>query len=281
VELQRRLALKRRDTDGRTRVAATLTALLESRSELTRRVAADALFLDLREPGVRLSLTTALGREKAPAVKAALLRQLCYGPTAETERTAIALLGLPSAEAVRSQAVNCLGRGPPSEKAVNALRAALRSDTSPAVRGDACAALGALGVAAAIPDMARMLEVADVGSRCAAALAALGSAPAYAALESGLTEGLKRGRVPTQIVSALASLADRPFFVRHTVAPLFSRVVADRRLSWVARKRAASTLHHLDQRAKLRLLRRQYRDALDEGDGYVREEIDRLLADEP
>jgi hypothetical protein len=107
----------------------------------------------------------------------------------------------------------------------------------------------------------------------------VGTREAYRALATATTAALGKGRLPTQHVSALTSFSGRPFFEADRVVRLLSRAAADRRLSWVTRKRAVLELGRLEGSAgHLRRLREVYgRDKLGETDSYVAKAIERLL----
>ncbi len=278
-ELRQRLESWRAQPERQGKLVPTLLNLLESKQELRRLIAAELLFYDHREPRVVKALAQALGREKVPTVKATLLRQLCWNLTPEVERTALALLDRTGPEVLRAEAALCLGRGGRLTAAsVAGLREALRGDPAPAVRGNACAALGSARAKEAVAEMAAALTAPEVDWRCSMALAAVGTREAYLALVAGVEAAAKRGVMPTQHVSALASFAESPFFSKSGALALLSRVVGDRKLSWVARKRAVAELSRLGGKAELRKLRSGLEGEPDEADGYVKAELDRVLS---
>jgi HEAT repeat protein len=273
--LRQQRATKRQRSDGPERETRTLVNLLESKSELTRLVAADALYDSHSQPTVTAAARRAFVAERSPTVKSALLRLLCWTPTPEVEREALALLERTAPEQARVTAADCLARGKPSTVAVAALRAVLRDDPSPMVRGRACGVVGELRLGAAVPEMAALLAVPDADWRCAQALAAVGDAAAYRALLGAVAAALRRDRVPVPFVAALQSFDDRSFFERAATIDLLAKIVERRVLSWPVRQSAARALGTIGGKAQLRRLATLYVGELSEGDRKVREAIER------
>lgn len=263
--LRRRLLVKSRKRERRPKVVTTLANLLESRRELTRLVAADSLFPHHAEPAIVAATRRALALEKAPAVKAALLRQSCWRPTDWARAAALELLDPEEQPGVQAEAATCLGRiAGGADKArrvlvVRALVAALDGKRTAAVRASACAALGDLGAAEATAALAALLDEPDLAGRCAPALARLGTKDAYDALLGAARQGLAASRaLPTQLVSALAAFEGRPYVDREGLAQVLQEIAGQRAQSWVARRRAVDALTRLDSRARLDQLRRAY-----------------------
>jgi uncharacterized protein YjiS (DUF1127 family) len=290
--LKRRLKVKARTAERRAKVVTTLVNLLESRRELTRLVAADSLFFHHQDPAIVKAVRAALEAEKAPTVKATLMRQVCWKKSGWTRQKALALLSTDEHELVQAEAATCLGRfrgdtGARAEAVVEALEKSLAEQRSPRVRGNACASLGALGADESVPRMAKLLSDRAVDWRCSSALAQLGSEAAYRALKAGVGRALAAGRMPAQHVSALASFSARPFFEHREVAELLGSIARSRKLSWVARRRAVAALGRLGAWADLGLVRAAYvaarkkkdvAEAQRDGDIRVEEELQRQLA---
>ena len=226
----------------------TLANLLESKKEVSRLMAAGSLYPVRKESVIASALDGALLREKVPAVKAVMLRQLCWTPGPRTEKVALALLGGANPAAVRVQAARCLGRltrlSAPGQKA---LLAALAGE-DPRVAGAACAVAGKHRVAAAVPRLAALLGRRDLGWRCAPALAAVGGKAAYAALLQAMASGAGKARVPAPLISALASFRGEDYFEREKVAPLLKRIAANKSMSKLARLRAGAELEVLKKK---------------------------------
>lgn len=284
--LVRRVETKRVKPDNRGKVVTTLVNLLESRSEQTRLAAADRLYAFHRDPRVIGALRRALTRERAPRVKATMLRQLCWNMTPAVERRAMALLGRTEPEAVRVEAADCFARhGAASPAAREALRQALARDPAEAVRGSACVALGAVADGKAVATMVAAMKRAHSDRRCGTALASVATRPAYAALTAELRRTMAARRVPPQYVSALVSLARKPYFERERVVALLAQLLADRQQGWISRERAARALGALGARDELQRVQAGYRDAR-EGkrsggpETRVADEIARQLAGE-
>jgi hypothetical protein len=83
--------------------------------------------------------------------------------------------------------------------------------------------------------------------------------------------------MPAQHVAALVSFSGRPFFERDRTTALFARIAAERKLSSIARRRAAAALGALGAHAELRKLLAGYRGELEEAEAHVRSEIERGL----
>jgi hypothetical protein len=282
--LKRRLKVKSRTPERRAKVVTTLVNLLESRRELTRLVASDSLFFHHQDPAIVKAVRAALDVEKAPTVKATLMRQACWKKNDWTREKALSLLSPGEHELVQAEAATCLGRfsgetGARAEVVIEALEKSLDRPRSPRVRGNACASLGALGADEAVPRMAKLLADREVDWRCSTALAQLGSEASYRALKAGAQAALSAGRMPSQHVSALASFSQKPFFERREVSSLLKRIASARRkLSWLARKRAVAELARLGAVAELQGLRAAYAtEEQREGDRRVVEELERHL----
>lgn len=274
-ELRRKLELRRADAVARAKLAKTLRNLLESDEELVRLVAAESLYPHLREPEVVPSLSAALGRERVAGVRAAILRQLCWSP-AKQDTLARPLLARALPEPVRAEAAACFARGQVAAvETIAALRASLKADPSPTVRGNACAALGAQRAEVAISELAVAASQTGIAHRCSSALAAIGSRAAYAELVKVVSDALGRGRVPAQHLAALASFSAQPFFEQEKVRPLLARVAADNRQSRIARLRAVAELARHGGQAELRSLRESVRREEGEDALAVREAIER------
>lgn len=264
--LRRRLLVKSRKRERRPKVVTTLANLLESRRELTRLVAAESLFPHHAAPAIVAATRRALAVEKAPAVKAALLRQSCWRPTDWARRVALELLDPAESPRVQAEAATCLGRIARSSEGkehrvpiVRALVSALDRTRTAAVRARACAALGAAGAAEATAALAALLDEPDLAGRCAPAVARLGTRDAYEALLGAARQGLAASRtLPTQLVSALTAFEGRPFVDREGLAQVLQEIAGQRAQSWVARCRAVEALTRLDSRAHLDQLRRAY-----------------------
>jgi hypothetical protein len=246
--LQRELARARSDPERKAKVVTTLCNLLESERELSRFAAADSLYPEHREPKVLSALRARLPREPSPAVKTALLRQLCWEPGTEARAAARELARATGPEALRLEAIACLGRGRSGPEVVSLLRELLRAEKAAPVRVSLCAALAELAATEAIPELAAQLDVPDADWRCATALAALGSEAAYRELQSGARRGLERGRLSAQLVSALSAFSEKPFFEREPTVALLARIAAETRLSAVTRQRASAELARLGGR---------------------------------
>jgi uncharacterized protein YjiS (DUF1127 family) len=279
-----RLKVKSRNVERRDKVVTTLANLLESKQQQTRHAAADSLFFQHRQPKIVAALKQALQREKVPALRATILRQACWTPAPWVLKRARALLQPPAKEPVRAEAASCLGRHPKAAmSARQALRTSLAKDSAARVRGNACAALGSHADAAAVPAMAAALLDQAIAWRCGAALAAVGTKPAFKALLAGVEAAMKRGHVPAQHPAALASFAGRPFFRRPDVSKLLERIAAKRKLSWIARKRAVLELGRLKGSLPyLTRLKASYTPTgatkLSETDTYVLKSVERLLS---
>jgi hypothetical protein len=244
--LERELTRARSDPERKTKLITTLCNLLESERELTRLAVADGLYPEHREPKVQSALRARLPREPSPAVKTAVLRQLCWEPGAETRATSRELAGANGTEALRLEAIACLGRGGSAPDVVGLLRGLLRSEKKSApVRAGLCAALAELRAADAVAELAGQLDVPDADWRCATALAALGSEAAYRALQGGARRGLERGRLSAQLVSTLGAFSGKPFFEREPTLALLAKIAADARLSAVTRQRASAEIARL------------------------------------
>jgi len=245
--LRLRLEVKGR-RENRPKLIKTLLNLLESRSAHTRLLAAESLYSLRREATVGSSLARALGQERVPAVKAAMLRQLCWAREASAAGAALKLLAASNPELVRAQAAVCLGQQEelPVE-AIKALKGALRGDPSARVRGDACAAVGRHWNASGVPLMASLLSRDDVGWRCAAGLAEVGTRESYQALQEGINAALQQGRLPAQFVRALGAFSAKPFFNRPDVIKLLRRVAARPLLGEPALSAARDELRRLEE----------------------------------
>ena len=90
----------------------------------------------------------------------------------------------------------------------------------------------------------------DADWRCATALAALGSEAAYRELQRGAGDGLRRGRLSAQLVSALSAFSEKPFFERAPTLALLAQVAGEARLSPVTRQRASAELARLGARQR-------------------------------
>lgn len=279
--LQRRLEVKSRDPEKAAKVATTLANLLESRRELTRLVAAESAFYQHRDPRLAAALKQAFRSERAPAVRATILRQLCFAPSsaALANLAAATLLAPQEHELVRTEAASCIGRQQAQrEAAVPALQAALKREYPARVRGDCCAALGALRATESVAQLVALLSQEDVDWRCGAALGEIGTEPAYRALIEAVEQTLGRGRIPTQHVTALTSFEGTRFFERERVLGILGRIAAERRVSWVARKRAVAELGRMGGRAQLAELRRVYGAVgAQASDELVRKELERVM----
>ena len=278
--LRQTLARGREETERRPRMTTTLRNLLESRNELHRLVAAESLFDDHRDAGVRAAMRLALQRETASAVSAALLRQLCWEPDGETLRAALGHLRAGGPEPLQLEAITCLGRSQTSPEGVVQLRQTLRQSTSPTLRGALCTALAEAGARSATPEVSAALDAAGADGRCAMALSALGGEQAYRALRRATAASLERGHAAAQSVTALLTFRGEPYFERDQVLALLVRQVSAPRASWTSRLRAVAGLGTLGGRVELHGLRARFpgADELAEGDRQVIAAIDRTLA---
>ncbi len=208
TELRTRMSTRQRRAKMREKLVTTLANLLESTRPRTRLMAAASLQPHLKHPDIRKAVGAAWVGEDVPAIQATMLRMLCLAPGGGGPATAAAALGgkaeLPVQ--VRAEATTCLGKAKaPASEHITRLRKLLSGKEKPAVRGAACEALGMLGAAAAVKELAAGLGEPKIAHRCATALAAIGDDQAYAALRDATRAKLGRGRVPAQQVRALAS----------------------------------------------------------------------------
>lgn len=243
--LKLRLLTKARTPSRRKKMITTLANLLESRKEMSRLMAAESLYPVRKERVIAKALDGALLREKVPAIKAVMLRQLCWTPGPARSKAALALLGGANPAVVRVQAARCLGRlatlSAPGQKAL--LKALAGED--PRVAGAACAVAGKHRVAAAVPTLAGLLGRKDLGWRCAPALAAVGGKAAYTALLQATASGAGRGKMPAPFISALTSFSGQAYFDREQVMGLLERIAANKSVSKLARLRAGEELKRL------------------------------------
>jgi hypothetical protein len=110
------------------------------------------------------------------------------------------------------------------------------------VRSRACAAIGRWRAGEAIPALRPLLEDPEAGGTCGAALAAIGTEPAYRALEAAVRGALAGGSLSAHLVTALASFLTRPFVAEDAAAALLSEIMSNEELGWVTRRRAAAAL---------------------------------------
>jgi HEAT repeat protein len=178
----RRAAVMRIAETGDSSLAAALVPLLEDRAEVVRATAAGALGR-LRSRATVEPLAARLGREKRVFVRKSIASALGEIGDATAVAPLVARIGREKDREARAALVTALGRIG-DRAAVLPLRERL-GDRDEFVRREAVRALGLVGDASAVPDLARLLardREADVRRHAAEALARIGGAEARDAL---------------------------------------------------------------------------------------------------
>lgn len=241
--LRLRLEIKRRTASRRRKMVTTLANLLESRRELTRLAVAHNLYPVRDQSAIRAALRQALSVERAAVVQAVLLRQACWTRRPWAEGQAVKLLSGSASVPVRVAAAACLAQpGQLSKAGRLAVDQALRREKAAPVLGNLCAAVANGRLVRSSASVVALLKRPGVGWRCAPHLAALGTPGAYRGLLGAAEQALGRGDVHAALVSALGSMAGKPFYQAAAVNTLLGQIVASDKVTEPARARARAML---------------------------------------
>jgi hypothetical protein len=279
-ELAKFLRSRSDTVEDRQNIVKTLVNLLQSKRAITRTAVAELLLPYRREPSVKGALREALAHETVPQTQVTLLRQLCWQPSLIEEDQLLIWLAVKKPEAVRLEAVACLGRlSHLSAPAALVLRQILQQDKSLPVRGAACSVLGTHHHAAALADLVAALADPVLRGRCSAAIAALGGQEAYESLWGVLSTRAPAGGVSAQEVLALTHFAKQPYFKLPAVVEFLQKIALQPRADWVARVSAIQEIHQLGDRVTLRRLQSVLKGELllDPGVTRVAATVEQLL----